>query len=619
VRSSETDTISGAILNRFSQLLPDLGSTAGRFPLSALAAVALASYYLVWPDQLRLGVAARPDLPLCAIFLASLGVTLFAEARHAHSGLTLGAAVAVSAIVVTLCLAGPRIELNPILLLGGLQLLVGVAPFTRWRSDNATFWLFNHRLWVGWAMSLLAILVFGGGVSGIVASARYLFDITLPENTLERIWVLAGGLIGPFYWLSQVPRRFDEPTVEGPQTETVSQMTAAIAKFIVVPLLLIYAVILHAYAIKIGVEGTLPKGRLGWIVSGFGIASAAGALIVFPTRESGGRLVALFWRVWPWLLLVPLILLMLAIGQRIRQYGLTEQRYLVGLLGAWIAALIASQGLWRRDLRWIPGVICALLIAGSFGPWGNLGWPLRWQVGILKAKLVSTGLLDDGRLTSDPHAFANLTESDRALIGGVTYYLWSTDRLSALSPIFAGQSDDPFKALANYAPAGAITAANGSIRNQLRERINERLGLRATYTPPMNVAQYKQSPLVNFNVVGPWSIPSNGASRVVGQISLSTGQQSTEEAGIKAVFDGRAVTVTHADSNQIARFDIAGNIEVMDKLRLGGPQPLERNKPVPVARTDGDLPVELWLVGSTLRREDSGIMRVSLYLLVGRI
>ena len=92
-----------------------------------------------------------------------------------------------------------------------------------------------------------------------------------------------------------------------------------------------------------------------------------------------------------------------------------------------------------------------------------------------------------------------------------------------------------------------------------------------------------------------------------------------EEAGIKAVFDGRAVTVSYADSNRIARFDIAGNIEVMDKLRLGAPQPLERNKPVPVARTDGDLPIELWLVGSTLRRVDSSIMRVSLYLLVGRI
>jgi hypothetical protein len=607
-------------LNRFSQLLPDLGSTAGRFPVSAIAAVAFASYYLVWPDHLRNGVDTRIGLALCAAFLVSLGVTLFAEARHAHRGLTLGAGVAVSAIFAALCLAGPRIELNPMLLLGGLLLFVGLAPFVRGPSDNAIFWKFNHRLWVGWAMSVLAVLVFAGGASSIAESLRYLFDVTLPEDAHQRLWVLAGGLIGPLYWLSQVPRRFDEPAVEGPQTETVSQMTAAIAKFIAVPLLLIYAVILHAYVIKLGVDGTLPKGRLGWIVSLFGIASATGALIVFPTRESGGRLVALFWRMWPWSLLLPWILLMLAVGQRIRQHGLTEQRYLIGLLSVWIAALIVSQGLSRRDLRWIPGVLCALFITTSFGPWGNFGWPLRWQVGILKAKLVAKGLLRDGRLTSDTRALAVINETDRAVIGGVTYYLWSTDRLSALTSIFAGQSDDPFKALANYERTGAITAADSSIRNQLRDRINERLGLSATYTPPPNVAQYvvKQSPLVNFNVVGPWSIPSNDASRVIGQITLS-GQQSMEEAGIKAVFDGKAVTVTDVDGNHSARFDIAGNIEVMDKLRLGAPQPLERNKPVSVARTDGDLPVDLWLVGATLRREDSGIMRVSLYLLVGRI
>jgi hypothetical protein len=607
-------------LNRFSQLLPDLGSTASRFPLSALAAVASASYYLVWPHHLKNGVGTSIGVALCAAFLVSLSVTLFAEARHVHKGLTLGAGVVVVVIFVTLCLVGPRIELNPVLLLGGLLLLVGLAPFVPAPNDNATFWLFNHRLWVGWAMSVLAVLIFAGGASSIAESLRYLFDITLPENTHQRIWLLAGGLIGPFYWLSQVPRRFDEPAVEGPQTETVSQMTAVIAKFIAVPLLLIYAVILHAYVIKIGVEGTLPKGRLGWIVSCFGITSAVGALIVFPIRDSGGRLVVLFWRMWPWLLLVPWILLMLATGQRIRQHGLTEQRYLIGLLGVWIAALIASQGLPRRDLRWIPGVLCALLITASFGPWGNFGWPLRWQVSLLKEKLIATGLLKDGRLTSDAHGLANITESDRAVIGGVTYYLWSTDRLSALAPIFSGQSNDPFKALANYERAGAVTATDSSARTQLRDRINERLGLPAGYTPPPNVAQYvvKQSPLVNFNVVGPWSIPSNDASRVVGQISLS-GQQSMEETGIKSVFDGKAVTVTDAASNRSARFDIAGNIEVMDKLRHGAPQPLERNKPVSVARTDGDLPVELWLVSATLRREDSGIVRVSFYLLVGRI
>jgi hypothetical protein len=607
-------------LNRFSQLLPDLGSTVGRFPLSTLAAVAFASYYLVWPDHLRNGVDTSIGLALCAAFLSSLGVTLCAEARHSHRGLTLGAGVAVSAIFGALCLAGPRIELNPELLLGGLTLLVGLAPFVRGPGDNAMFWLFNHRLWVGWAMSVLAALIFAGGASSIVESLHYLFDITLPENTHQRIWVLAGGLIGPVYWLSQVPRRFDVPAVEGPQTETVSQMTAAIAKFIAVPLLLIYAVILHAYVIKIGVEGTLPNGRLGWAVSLFSISVAAGALIVFPTRESGGRLVALFWRVWPWLLFLPWIFLMLAIGQRIGQHGLTEQRYLIGLLGLWIAALIVSQGLSRRDLRWIPGVLGALFIAASFGSWGDFGWPLRWQVGILKAKLVAKGLLKDGRLTSDTLAFAVITEADKAVIGGVTRYLWSTDRLSALTPIFAGQSNDPFKALANYERTGAITTADSSIRNQLRDRINERLGLSATYSPPPNVAQYvvKDSPLVNFNVVGPWSIPSNDASRIVGQITLS-GRQSVEEAGIKAVFDGKAVTVTNADSNRSARFDIAGNIEVMDELRVGAPQPLERNKPLRVARTDGDLPVELWLVGATLRREDSGIMRVSLYLLVGKM
>ena len=58
---------------------------------------------------------------------------------------------------------------------------------------------------------------------------------------------------------------------------------------------------------------------------------------------SGGRVVQLFWRFWPWLLVVPVGLLFLAVGSRVKQYGLTESRYFVVLAGIWLTSRALRQ------------------------------------------------------------------------------------------------------------------------------------------------------------------------------------------------------------------------------------------------------------------------------------
>jgi hypothetical protein len=55
---------------------------------------------------------------------------------------------------------------------------------------------------------------------------------------------------------------------------------------------------------------------------------------------------------------------------RIAAYGLTEQRYLIVLIGVW-ARILAVLRIWRArsfDLRLVPGVLAILLLAASFGP-----------------------------------------------------------------------------------------------------------------------------------------------------------------------------------------------------------------------------------------------------------
>jgi Domain of unknown function (DUF4153) len=82
-------------------------------------------------------------------------------------------------------------------------------------------------------------------------------------------------------------------------------------------------------------------------------------LLAYPIRDNGGLLVRLLWRIGSGFALMPVLLLFLAAYARISAYGLTEQRYLIVLIGVW-AFVLAFLRIWRPerfDLRLVPGVL----------------------------------------------------------------------------------------------------------------------------------------------------------------------------------------------------------------------------------------------------------------------
>ena len=69
---------------------------------------------------------------------------------------------------------------------------------------------------------------------------------------------------------------------------------AALVKFVLVPLLLVYTATLYAYAIKMVLAWELPKGTLGAMVVGYLLVGAATLLVGYPSREKGAPLVSVF-------------------------------------------------------------------------------------------------------------------------------------------------------------------------------------------------------------------------------------------------------------------------------------------------------------------------------------
>ena len=84
-----------------------------------------------------------------------------------------------------------------------------------------------------------------------------------------------------------------------------------------VPIVLIYAAILHAYAVKIARRRTAARARSASMVTIYALGGTGAWLIAWPWRTAARRLLRWFMRGWFWLTIVPAILLAIAIWGRI--------------------------------------------------------------------------------------------------------------------------------------------------------------------------------------------------------------------------------------------------------------------------------------------------------------
>ena len=205
---------------------------------------------------------------------------------------------------------------------------------------------------------------------------------TYPCTAQEHVLTVSLCFVAPVSFLAFAPRSFTDPITAREEDDFTMRAAAALVKFVLVPLLLVYTAILYAYAIKIVLAWELPKGTLGGMVVGYLLVGAATLLVGYPSRESGGRS-------------RPPVLALLGGARRAsRRAAVHRRRPPYRRLRRDRAAL--SDGADRRlgadprrhpsscaardfDLRLVPGVLAFLMFAASFGPGGVIGLSVMSQ------------------------------------------------------------------------------------------------------------------------------------------------------------------------------------------------------------------------------------------------
>ncbi len=279
--------------------------------------------------------------------------------------------------------------------------------------------------------ALLAALIFSGGMSLILVSVGYLFEFRVKGEFYGDVWIIGMLLFAPLYVLSQLPDQFDFKKEQCQFPKGVY----FILNFVMVPLALIYMVILYAYFIKILFQWSLPHGHLGWMISVFGVIGILTHLAIYPVKDNNKPLIGWFYRNFYRVMIVPLILLFIAIGARIQQYGITENRYLVVICALWFSWLIINNLARRKNfqLSSVTLSLSILCLLSTFGPWGIKQLPISSQFSQFKNILSEQGLLKHGKLTKSDTSLDITTQKS---LSSIALYLTKNEAMGKFRELF---------------------------------------------------------------------------------------------------------------------------------------------------------------------------------------
>lgn len=262
-----------------------------------------------------------------------------------------------------------------VLLFVVLTLMVAVPTLGQCNSNMT--WNYHIRLLFAIVAVAIVALITLCGVIAILASIKFLFNVTIQIAIIISVGVVFGFLC-PCCAMALMPidrEAYDRPLI-------YNKFMKVVIQYILLPLVCIEAVVLYLFALTILIEWNLPQGSVAYLVFSYAIAGTFVWYLLRPVFRSEPPSKLRFLERGYFISLLPLlVLLFVGIFRRIHDYSLTPARYIV-LAGACWLTVASVLMLVKRDrnvtplLLSLPAIALLLLI----GPWSLFSLPERVQL-----------------------------------------------------------------------------------------------------------------------------------------------------------------------------------------------------------------------------------------------
>lgn len=210
------------------------------------------------------------------------------------------------------------------LFLSGLFIIL-INPYSLVSRDYDNAWAFQFKVVIAFAKGVFIAGTFAFCLNLLLFALELLFKVKFYTWQYLDVLIFSITFIAPFTFLHNLPKDFGDTLYL-----MKDSFLRNILKYLLLPFLSIYALILHAYATMIILQGTLPKGLVGYLVFVF-TSLLLGAYIILQ-RWRDESYFKLVYKYSVYTLIVPLTLLFVALHERIESYGLTEMRYIMFML-----------------------------------------------------------------------------------------------------------------------------------------------------------------------------------------------------------------------------------------------------------------------------------------------
>ncbi|MBU3676371.1 MAG: DUF4153 domain-containing protein [Chitinophagaceae bacterium] len=309
-------------------------------------------------------------------------------------------------------------------------LSIGLATYIK-PKQNDLFWKYNFRFIRTLVQSLGFSVVLLLGLLSAYWAIDNLFGMNFNEKGYADIAAFVLIVVHGFLFLIFFPA--------GPKdidTELVyPEWLRVLAQCILLPVVVIYGSFLYIYVIKILLEHRMPN---GWVSIPILVYSAAGILaysLLYPFRNQyENRMVHPFMRYFFYTLLPLITLYFIAIYLRIKPYGITENRYMLAMIGVWLSG-ISIYHILKKDvpLAIIPQTLFLMLSLSVIGPWGMYQTGVRSQTKRLK-QLLHEGNYWQHQQFNLEKQYPEPTENQAIAFRSVLDYLNDRNELMQLHP-----------------------------------------------------------------------------------------------------------------------------------------------------------------------------------------
>ena len=262
------------------------------------------------------------------------------------------------------------------------------------------------------AVTILFSVVLFLGLTVVFLTVDGLSLIKLEGKIYVETWLFVVFVFAMIFFASKL-KKVDESLEE----YEIHKVFKFLIYFIVIPLITIYTGILYIYFGKMLVTRSWPQGLVSHLILWYTIFSLFIMIMVTPMTKKD-PVAKVFKKYFPFASIPLLALSIVSISKRISQYGVTELRYFIVLLGIWLIFCMVSS-IFKARLSVILISLIVVVYISVFSPVNNRRITIMSQNKRLERILIKHGLLKDGKFVQN----SGLSENKKYEVTDVLNYI----------------------------------------------------------------------------------------------------------------------------------------------------------------------------------------------------